>query len=204
MPLPPSSQAISSEDRDQIPETAGQDDEEYEQEDEQISEHAKLLKRLDDHEGEIRNLQMRQDLLAQQIAARNRTTATLEALRQAEIRRNRLLREIELLQAGSRVKDDVVILGANVAGYEAIDMTSSLSAKIQRHPWPSSYKPRLPAFDGKSNPKKFIASYEAAVHSVGGNSTTLAKSLIMDVEDVHHHLAQHKNRIVGYLPRFSN
>jgi hypothetical protein len=45
---------------------------------------------------------------------------------------------------------------------------------------------RIPTFNGRSNPKKFIASYEAAVHSAGGDSTTLAKSFIMAAEDVAH------------------
>jgi len=70
-------------------------------------------------------------------------------------------------------------------GY-AIDTTSSLSAYLQLYPWPSNYKPRLSAFDGKSNPKKFIASFEAAVHSVGGDTNILAKSLIMAIEDIAH------------------
>ena len=96
--------------------------------------------------------------------------ATQEAVRQDVIRRNRLMREIELLRNGQRDENDVVLAEANVAGedVEAIDPTSPLSAKLQRNPWPPGYKPRILAFNGRSNPKKFSARYEAAVHSARG------------------------------------
>ena len=41
-------------------------------------------------------------------------------------------------------------------------------------------------FDGKNNPGKFIASYETTVYLAGGDIQTLAKSLILAVEDVAH------------------
>jgi hypothetical protein len=74
------------------------------------------------------------------------------------------MREIELLRNGRRDENDVVLVEEKVAGedIEAIDPTSPLSAELQRHPWPPGYKPRIPTFNGRSNPKKFIASYEAA------------------------------------------
>jgi hypothetical protein len=40
------------------------------------------------------------------------------------------------------------------------DSNSPLSKELQQHPWPIGYKPRIPAFDRKTNPRKFIASYE--------------------------------------------
>jgi len=46
----------------------------------------------------------------------------------------------------------------------------------------------IPTFDGKTNPRKFIASYETAVFSIGGDVETLAKSLILAVEDIAHRL----------------
>lgn len=69
---------------------------------------------------------------------------------------------------------------------EAYDLTSPLSKELQQYPWPLGYKPRIPAFDGKTNPKKFLAGYETAVVSAGGDTQTLAKSLIMAVEDIAH------------------
>lgn len=82
---------------------------------------------------------------------------------------------------------EIVILddAADAPKAEPIDLNSPLSLEPQRHPWPPGYKPRIPAFDGKSNPAKCLASYEAPVHSAGGDSTTLAKSLILVVEVAH-------------------
>jgi hypothetical protein len=39
-------------------------------------------------------------------------------------------------------------------------------------------------FDGKTNPRKFLASYEIVVTSAGGDAQILAKSLIMAVKDI--------------------
>ena len=50
----------------------------------------------------------------------------------------------------------------------------------------SCYKPPIPVFDEKSNPRKFLASYETAVTSTEGDAQILAKSLIMVVEDIAH------------------
>ena len=62
-----------------------------------------------------------------------------------------------------------------------------MSKELQKHPWPQGYKPRIPPFDGKADPKKFLASYETAVYSAGGDSTTLAKLLILVMEDIAYH-----------------
>ena len=40
----------------------------------------------------------------------------------------------------------------------------------------------IPTFDGQSDPRQFLMSFEAAVISEGGDETTLAKSLIMAVK----------------------
>ena len=69
---------------------------------------------------------------------------------------------------------------------EAYDLTSPLSKELQQYPWPLGYKPRIPAFDGKTNPKEFLASYETVVVSTGGDTQTLLKSLIMAVDDIVH------------------
>jgi hypothetical protein len=67
---------------------------------------------------------------------------------------------------------------------EAFDATSPLSNELQLHPWPLGYKPRIPVFNRKTNPRKFITGYETSVTSVGGDTQTLAKSLIMALEDI--------------------
>ena len=66
------------------------------------------------------------------------------------------------------------------------DSNSPLARELQLHPWPIGFKPRIPAFDGKTNPGKFIASYETTVSLAGGDAQTMAKSLIMVVKDIAH------------------
>src|SRR5699024_3777229 len=56
-------------------------------------------------------------------------------------------------------------------GNFVFDDASPLSAELQATPWPPSYKPpQLPVFDGHSDPKQFLMSYEATVSSYGGNA----------------------------------
>jgi hypothetical protein len=70
-------------------------------------------------------------------------------------------------------------------GNFAFDDASLLSAKLQATPWPSSYKPRqLPMYDGHSDPKQFLMSYEATISSYGGNTAVMAKSFVMAVKYV--------------------
>ena len=84
-------------------------------------------------------------------------------------------------------EEDLVLLAENGPNEDDLfDPKSPLSKELQLHPWPGGYKPRIPAFDGKSNPQKFIASYETAVYLAGGDSATLAKSLILAVQDIAH------------------
>ena len=62
---------------------------------------------------------------------------------------------------------------------------SPLSNHIQASPWPAGYRPTsLPAFDGQCSPKQFLLSYEATVQSFGGDSETMAKSLVMALQGV--------------------
>ena len=47
-------------------------------------------------------------------------------------------------------------------GNFAFDDASPLSAELQATPWAQSYKPpQLPMYDGHSDPKQFLMSYEA-------------------------------------------
>jgi hypothetical protein len=62
------------------------------------------------------------------------------------------------------------------------DDASPLAAELQATPWLPSYKPpQLPMYDGHSDPKKFLMSYEATIASYGGNTTVMAKSFVMAV-----------------------
>jgi hypothetical protein len=70
-------------------------------------------------------------------------------------------------------------------GNFAFDDASPLSAKLQATPWPPSYKPpQLPVYDGHSDPKQFLMSYEATISSYGGNTAVMAKSFVMAVKNV--------------------
>jgi len=89
------------------------------------------------------------------------------AIREAEIQRDRLAREIQGLQgvgAGGviRAGRNIVIPNDNLLEEDesAYDPTSPLSKELQLYPWPASYKPRIPVFDRKTNPRKFLVSYE--------------------------------------------
>jgi hypothetical protein len=47
---------------------------------------------------------------------------------------------------------------------------------------PPSYKPpQLPMYNGHSDPKQFLMSYEATISSYGGNTAVMAKSFVMAV-----------------------
>jgi hypothetical protein len=46
------------------------------------------------------------------------------------------------------------------------DEASPLTPELQAAPWPPMYKPLiLPMYDGLSNPKQFLVSYEATISS---------------------------------------
>jgi hypothetical protein len=65
------------------------------------------------------------------------------------------------------------------------DDASPLAAELQAIPWTPSYKPhQLPMYDGHSDPKQFLMSYEATISSYGGNAAVMAKSFVMAVRNV--------------------
>jgi hypothetical protein len=65
------------------------------------------------------------------------------------------------------------------------DDASPLAAELQAIPWPPSYKPpQLPMYDGHSDPKRFLMSYEETISSYGGNAAVMAKSFVMAVKNV--------------------
>jgi hypothetical protein len=65
------------------------------------------------------------------------------------------------------------------------DDASPLAAELQAIPWPQSYKPpQLPMYDGHSDPKQFLMSYEATISSYGGNAAVMAKSFVMAIRNV--------------------
>jgi hypothetical protein len=106
---------------------------------------------------------------------------------------DRLVREIQGLQGAGvvgtiRAGENVVIPGGNLLEEDegAYDPASPLSKELQLYPWPAGYKPCIPVFDGKTNPRKFLASYETAVTLAVGDAQMLTKSLIMAVKDIAH------------------
>jgi hypothetical protein len=65
------------------------------------------------------------------------------------------------------------------------DDASPLAAELQAIPWPQFYKPpQLPMYDGQSDPKQLLMSYEATISSYGGNADVMAKSFVMAVRSV--------------------
>jgi hypothetical protein len=70
-------------------------------------------------------------------------------------------------------------------GNFAFDDASPLAAELQATPWPPSYKPpQLPMYDGHSDPKQFLMSYEVTISSYGGNMAVMLKSFVMAVRSV--------------------
>jgi hypothetical protein len=70
-------------------------------------------------------------------------------------------------------------------GNFAFDDASPLATELQATPWPPSYKPpQLPMYDGHSDPKQFLMSYEATISLYGGNAAVMVKSFIMAVRSV--------------------
>jgi hypothetical protein len=54
-------------------------------------------------------------------------------------------------------------------------MMLPLAAELQAITWPQSYKPpQLPMYDGHSDLKQFLMSYEATISSYGGNAAVMA------------------------------
>jgi hypothetical protein len=65
-------------------------------------------------------------------------------------------------------------------GNFVFDDAFPLAAKLQAIPWPPSYKPpQLPMYDGHSDPKQFLLSYEATISSYGGNTVVMVESFVM-------------------------
>jgi hypothetical protein len=59
------------------------------------------------------------------------------------------------------------------------DEASPLTPELQATPWPPLYRPpTLPIYDGLTNPKQFLMSYEATISSYGGNSAVMTKSFV--------------------------
>jgi hypothetical protein len=145
----------------------------------------------DDLDQEIQNMEM----LHQQVQRKKEKMARLADLQRQideaseEVRhlaqddQNRRPPRIELHQEGFYNEDDWYedFHHGNLAFYDA----SPLSTELQATPWPQSYKPpQLPMYDGHSDPKQFLMSYEGTISSYGGNTAVMAKSFVMAVKSV--------------------
>jgi hypothetical protein len=65
------------------------------------------------------------------------------------------------------------------------DGASPLTLELQATPWSPLYRPpMLLVYDGLSDPKQFLMSYEATISSYGGDTTVMAKSFVMVVRSV--------------------
>jgi hypothetical protein len=66
-----------------------------------------------------------------------------------------------------------------------IDPKSPLAIYLQLAPWPPQYRAVTPPkYHRNANPRKFLVSYEAVIASAGGDEVTLAKSLIISLEEM--------------------
>jgi hypothetical protein len=60
---------------------------------------------------------------------------------------------------------------------------SPLSVELESAPWPRHFNANtLPQYDGDYDPKEFLIKFEAAVESNGGDATTKAKALMLDLK----------------------
>jgi hypothetical protein len=70
-------------------------------------------------------------------------------------------------------------------GSFTFDDSSPLAAELQAIPWPQSYQPpQLPMYDGHSDRKQFLMSYEAIISLYRGNTAVMAKSFVMAVQNM--------------------
>jgi hypothetical protein len=68
--------------------------------------------------------------------------------------------------------------------FSATDPKSPLEDHLQLASWPPHYQVAPPPkYHGNMDPHKFLMPYKAAIALVGGDDTTLAKSLIISLED---------------------
>jgi hypothetical protein len=64
-----------------------------------------------------------------------------------------------------------------------VDLELPLSIGLQTAPWPPKFKPvSLPKYNGFTNSRQFLMTYESAVNSAGGDDVALAKSFIIACE----------------------
>jgi hypothetical protein len=64
------------------------------------------------------------------------------------------------------------------------DAKSPLAEHLQLAPWPLHYRAvPPPKYHNNTDPHKFLMCYKAAIASAGGDEATLAKSLIISLED---------------------
>jgi hypothetical protein len=145
----------------------------------------------DDLDQEIQNLEM----LHQQVQRRKEKMARLAELQRqideaseevchlTQDEQNQRPQHRDLRQEGFFNEDDWYENFHH--GNFAFDDASPLSTDLQATPWPQSYKPpQLPMYDGHSDPKQFLMSYEATISSYGGNTAVMAKSFVMAVKSV--------------------
>jgi hypothetical protein len=72
-----------------------------------------------------------------------------------------------------------------LAQYDTTDPKSPLADCLQLAPWPPQYRAApLPKYHNNTDPRKFLMCYKANITSVRGDDATLAKSLIISLEDV--------------------
>ena len=160
-----------------------EDDEEADE-----SNHDMLKKKLSEYQVEVEKLHQLREKLVQQAKKRDKENQAQKAIRQAEEEREQLLKDIKDLQkaskGGERESFDDFETFSSDEELEEYDSLSPLTKQLQQKPWPTNYKPKIPEFNGKTDPRKFIASYETAILSANGDAAALAKSLILALDEI--------------------
>jgi len=146
-------------------------------------------------QAQLQNLQQERDRIAAAYAASQE--ATLAAAQATEIRQQLSILQAEILSmqpppqptiqptvlpsAGPTVNVPPASYGGTLRS--TLDLRSPLSEGLKTSPWPTTYKLiTLPNFNGTTDPRQFLMSFEAAVASAGGNETVMAKSFVIAAE----------------------
>jgi hypothetical protein len=142
-------------------------------------------------QAQLQNLQQERDRIAAAYAANQ--DAALAAAKANEIRQQLSILQAEIqsmqpspqpaMQPNVNLTVNAQPMSYNGAIRGILDLRSPLSEGLQALPWPATYKPiTLPKFNGKTNPRQFLMSFEVAVPSIGGNETVMVKSFVIAVE----------------------
>ena len=130
------------------------------------------------------NLQQERDRIAAAYAAS--LEAALAAAQASKTRQQLSVLQAEILSMQPppqvTVQPAVLPSAGPAVTVQLVNYSGSLRSTLDLR-WPTTCKPiTLPKFNGKTVPRQFLMSFEAAVASAGGNETVMAKSFVIAAE----------------------